>query len=654
MPNIIQGNIDKLLELNTDVLSANYEYEYPDGLDLKPGSKLHKKLQGEILARARDGHAVIQKRIDLWNATDKTLTAYIRTDDSENDITELDDRKPVSIVFPYSFAIMETLLTYMVMAFLNDPIFRYEGQSPEDTVGAIMLEKVVNLHCVRTKVALAIHTMFRDNFGYGLCIGAPGWTEKRGRKTVKKKFSNLINMFSGERYEKGVEENALLFEGNELTNIDPYLYLPDPEVSAHDVQKGESTGWVSKESYNDLLSRERWDDDLFNVKYLRHIKGYRSQYAADQSEREKKWESSGNTRERGTLVRSGEKTHPVDVIYMYMKVVPKDLGLGDGEYPEKWLFGLANDSIIVKAQPLDLDHDMFPVVVGATDFDGYSSTPIARLEVLSGLQKTLDWLFNSHIANVRKAINDMLVVDPYLVNMKDLRDPKAGKLIRLRRPAWGRGVERAVEQLKVADITQANIADSSWIVQWMQKVAGADDPLMGSLRKGGPERLTKGEFQGTQAGAVSRLEKIARVFGLQVMQDLGYMFASHTQQLMSEELYVSTTGRWQETLAAEYGSKIKGNRMKVTPFDLLIDYDVKVRDGSVPGGNFAEAWLQMFNIIMTNQELGQMFEIPRIFKHIARNMGAKNVDDFVRTQTMPNEQIEIEAQKGNIAPLVGY
>ena len=104
----------------------------------------------------------------------------------------------------------------------------------------------------------------------------------------------------------------------------------------------------------------------------------------------------------------------------------------------------------------------------------------------------------------------------------------------------------------------------------------------------------------------------------------------------------------------EYSKNVKSGKMKVSPFDLLINYDVLVRDGSIPGGNFSESWLQMFDILMKNPELNQMFEIPRIFKHIARNLGAKNVDDFVRVQGMPTEQVEGEAQKGNITPLVGY
>ena len=139
------------------------------------------------------------------------------------------------------------------------------------------------------------------------------------------------------------------------------------------------------------------------------------------------------------------------------------------------------------------------------------------------------------------------------------------------------------------------------------------------------------------------------------MQDIGYMFASHTQQMMSEERYVDYTGRWQQTLIEEYGVNLTKNRgrMKVTPFDILVDYDMKVRDGSIPGDNYSEVWLRMFDALGKYPELAQEFDIVRIFKHIARNSGSKNPDDFVRIKVLPDEQVTQQAQQGNLVPFEG-
>ena len=619
MSSIIYGNTR--YQGDRSLLKQDLDYKYPEGLNLRPGSELHERIKSEVLTRAQESAAVMSSRFSSWNDIDKSLTCYIPTDEAENKVKSEDVRKPVSIVFPYTYAIAETLISYLVSAFLQDPIFRYEGMGPDDVVGAILLEKVVEQHCIKNKVGLGLHTMLYDSVKYGLGIVGPSWKSSR------------------------------MFSGNSLENIDPYLSLPDINVAVHEVQKGEYYGWINKTNYYDLLTAESNDPDMFNVRYLKALRGTRTSiYPSDSSMR--------NLKSGLTASEDNGTTFPVDRIFKYIKLIPKEWKLGTSEYPELWLFCLASDEIVIKARPAEFDHGMIPITTCAPDFDGYSAVPLSRLEILQGLQTTLDWLFNSHIANVRKAINDMIIVDPFLVNIKDLESPEPGKIIRTRRPAWGRGVKDAVQQLAISDITRGNIADSGWIVQWMQKISGADDSMMGSLRQGGPERLTGAEFKGTRTGAVSRLERVARVIGMQAMQDIGYFFASHCQQMMQDEVYVKVTGDWQDVLIKEYGIPERG-RIAVSPKDIDINYDIIVRDGSVPGGNFSDAWIQMFGILGQNPELAQKFDIVRIFTHIARNLGAKNVNDFVRRGgninpiIQPDQQVAAQAQAGNLLPFGG-
>ena len=107
--------------------------------------------------------------------------------------------------------------------------------------------------------------------------------------------------------------------------------------------------------------------------------------------------------------------------------------------------------------------------------------------------------------------------------------------VRTRRPAWGRGVENSFKQLVMTDITRNNITDVTFIIEFMRQIAGTDNPMMGNLRQGGPDRLTAKEFQGTSVGAVNRLERTAKIVGVQAMQDIGYMFAYHLQQFMNDQ-----------------------------------------------------------------------------------------------------------------------
>ena len=654
MPTVLDPNATGRAYLMSDDLG----YSYPRGISMRPDSPEHQKLVKEVYVRALESSNEMSKRYDSWKKVDKTLTAYVKLDDSEQTIKDADDRKPVSIVVPYSYATLETILTYFTTAFLESPIFRYEGSSPEDIVGAILMEKVIEQHVNNFKVALNLHTMFRDSLSYGMGIVSPTWDRKWGWKTVVQDsgfMSSLFARFISTGPKKDREE-SILYEGNRLKNIDPYRYLPDPNVPIHDVQQGEFVGWIESTNYMKLIELEKNDPDVFNVKYLKGMTGDTGKSQFNKS----KTESGRSDRFNLTTQMAASSTSPIDVIWMYWTLIPKDQKLGTGEYPEKWLIGLAADKVVICAKPLSLNHDMYPVAVCAPDYDGYSATPVSRLELMYGMQEALDWLFNSHISNVRKAINDMLIVDPSLINMADLEDPRPGKLIRMRRAAWGRGVENAVKQLQVADITRNHIGDAASIIDYMQRTSAATDSLSGMVRKSG-ERVTAEESKSTRSSALSRLTKAAKIASLQAMRDIGYMFAVHTQQLMKQDTYVKAVGQWPDVLMQEYvAANARAGRIKVTPFDLIVEYDVMIKDGSVQGSEYADSWIEVFRVLTQQPVLFQSFDMVRIFKHIARIMGAKDINEFVMQTGMPpavnaqlmgQDQIDQGVQQGNVVPI---
>ena len=1004
MPYLITGDPSNSGKTSVDFRGMNFDYEYPNGLNLKPDSDLHKKLRDRIWRRAHESRTEMSKRYPSWREIDKTMTVYIPLKDKEKALKEKDPTKPISIVLPYTYTVHDSLMTYMSLAFFQDPMFRYEGVEDSDTIGAMLKELVIKMHCIKSKVPLAVHTIISDNFKYGVGVGIPGWIKRHGRVPIKSQ--SITESVLGPQTENHITfVDKLIYEGNDLTNIDPYMWLPDTSYSSDKIQDSEYQGWLDKDNYMNMLSAENASDGrMFNVKYLQELKNKRSSLSIDQSDRDKKFGRSAKTARGGS-----DTTNPIDNIKMYINLIPKEWGLSGSENPEKWFFVLSADEVITEAYRADHNHGMYPLAVASSEYDGYSTTPISRMELLSGSQDVLNFLFNcyddktevltevgwinlakakeanlnistvdpkngsmwfeeakqwfeydydgklnifesnrynlavtpnhnmfgryrnstetefrpanslhdrskwdefkipmavqfigsqldyieippvkrkgntgrlprqhsvkinpdiipgflgwllsdgsisigknsgtytisikqvkeqyfteidhytknlpfhvnkyfnkkqsswqwsitdkgfykwvkdncyhggttgefkevpdfirnadrftldrffksfihgdghevvdhknliiigteskqladdlqeiaiklgyscsirntctsqgkpfwslnvnknapwatiadrnssevyykgkvycfensthltvvrrngkvsicgqSHISNVRKAVNDMFVVDPYLININDVTRPGAGKIIRMRKPAWGHGVKGAIEQLGVQDITRANIGDASYMTQWMDKISGADGSMQGSLRQGGPERLTKGEFQGTRGSAISRLQRVAMIVGMQFMQDIGTMFAVHTQQRMTQESYVNIVGPYEQQLRKQFGKE--ANKIKVSSYDLAVATDLIVRDGSIPGGNFSDAWMQMFSVIGNSPELMQQFDITKIFTYIAGQLGAKNVEDFkrnvnsIQTQVMPDDQVANQVQAGNLVPAPG-
>jgi hypothetical protein len=654
MPNIVYGNTNSTgTEVYRDV-----RYDYVNGINLAPESALHRRIIDLVVRMADDSYAQMSRRHPVWNDIDNTLKVYIPADEAEKRIKSYDKRKPTSIVVPYSYATIETIMAYLTKGLLSDSVFQYEGVAPEDTLPAKLLELAVNQHVRRFKSDLEMHTSLRDSLAYGFGASTVTWSEVWGKRTVMEELP-IYGMFgsSNSTVKSKVNKDALLFEGNEVIAIDPYKFLPDPNVSIHNVQSGDYVGWIEFQSFNKLLSDENSGNGYVNVKFLRTQKyiNMTSKYSSDQSKRISKREPQNTD--------TSSKRNYTTLIHMYVRLIPKEWKLPgsldnkSGELPEIWLFTIANEQLVIRAMPLGLNHNRYPIAVAAPDYDGYSVTPLSRMELIDGLQTTLNWMFNSHITNVRKAINDMLIVDPSLINMEDLANPEPGKLVRLRRSAWGRGTSGAVEQLKVSDITARNMQDAEQIMALMQRASAATDATMGIQRSGG-ERVTAQEYSGTMQMAVSRLEHIAKIISKQYMIDLAYFHASHTQQLMSQDIYAKASGEWPERLIEEFGLDPQ-KAMSITPFDILADFDIIYRDGTTATADALsnDFWTRNFAAILQSDKLGD-FDVRRIFQHMARLNGAKNVGEFIRKDggelgalIQPDQDVLKNAQAGNLVAL---
>jgi len=517
--------------------TKNFNYSYPDNLKLKPGSPLHNDLVKEILIRANQSQDVMSSRFETWEKIDHTLTSYVDLDTAEEALKEADHRKPLSIVVPISYATIETLLTYYSSTFLDSPIFKYDETEPNDLYRVAMLEHVIDYQVRKSRMALDLHTQWRDGFAYGIGVSILDWKKVVSYRTKKRQDFGFLSQAMGvvmPSMLQDKQEEEVTFEGNYLIPVDVYNFLPDANVAIDKVNDMEYVGYVSRTNYMNLLTDESIEDSqLFNVKYLKSLQGggrsllYQGDKASGRKDKDGRSDDSG-------------LSSPVDLISMYMKIIPADWELSDSEVPEIWLFTVAADSILIQAQPLGLDHGEFPVIVNAPDYDGHGNTPISKLEIIYGMQHTIDWLISSHISNVRKAINDVTIVDPYLVNMDDVTDPKPGGIWRLRRAAWGRGVQNVAMQFPVTDVTQGHVRDTGFFIDLINRISSSSDILQGVMSTG--ERKSATEARDAKLGALSRIAKSAKVTALQSHYTIANQAAYNTRQLITEDVYIKILG----------------------------------------------------------------------------------------------------------------
>jgi len=610
-----------------------YRSRYPDKLDLSPDSELHRTLVLEIFSRARESRNFMEKRFNSWNAIDKTLIAYKDLSADDEKTKSKDPNKPTSLVVPISFAIRETILTYYCETFLKPPVFRYRGVEGRDALTAVKMEIITDLQRFRSKAELPLYSMWNDATSYGVGFAAPYWMRRYGAGTPKSPSAGSPRM---------------LWEGNGLTHISPYDALPDPNRSINEIQAGEFFGRVRHTSVVELLAEERNDEQIFNCQYLRQMQRL-SVFKPQSVEYDER------------LVFESQGSQPVDVIELSITIIPKDWGVGTGEYPEKWLFWLAGDALILKAEPLGLFYDEHPIVGCAPLFDNYSMAPVSILERIAGLQLFADWLINAYILGTRRGMAINLLVDPSAVNMEDVRSDEMVKIIRLNKSHWGRGkVTDYISQLKIDNVTSENIPGVSFIMDLVQRVTGVNDIMQGIMRTGG-ERRSATEARDSLSNAMNRVKKSAKIISIQTHQDIARIWAYNNQQNLSREQRVAITGDWQRRLEEEYGmtaDQVPGGELTIAPDDFVdFDYNLISSDASSIGDENVDAWTQLVSPMFANPQAGQMMglDMKRIFLHVARQLGATDVSDFLikppKVRTMPDKQVAREAERGNLEPI---
>lgn len=624
-------------------------YEYQDGLRFVPVEGREGELHAKVLKKVLDRADVASEgersdREASWNEMDKKLMAYVDLTKSEQVLKQQRPDIPVRVVIPYTYATMETLLTYLTMSLLSqDPIFSFDAVNSKDFGAVRFLQDLVQRQMGYFKGQLSLYTMFRDGLGYGLGAVFPFWqTEYRW---MKERVPNMVESLDQGMVQDGERVDRVgkaIFAGTKLKNVHARQLLLDPSKSPHDVQGASFVGWVEETNQYTLLDLERSNpEEWFNVRYL-------------------KFTSPGSKfcsvyKEKG-LVSRDEDVKPVYLVHLICNLIPSEWELpaelsGYEDYPEKWLFTLANDEVLIRAKRIDSSHGKYPIAVVAPDFDGYSQFPLSRLEITHGLQETLDWLFNSHIKNVRQAINNRFVVDPALINVKDLANPEL-PFIRLKESAWGKTTKDAVQQLQVHDVTREHIANAGSVVDMFQRISGATDGFMGIMRDHG-ERVSASESRSVSNNGMNRMGKMALLMSIMGLGDVASFYASNQIDYQSMEEFVKITETHPEELIKQYGV---GNTVSIDPSQLNVPYHVIPRDGSLPKdtSGLAQSWVQLFQSVSNNPMLAQRYDVLKMFGFVAKMMGASELPNFeLQGVTAPDQMVEEEVRKGNYVPVEG-
>lgn len=623
-------------------------------------SPLHKKVVEALDKRYQLSARRMQSLHKEWMRAEDSFVAYLpakaidKKKDSLRENTGQQDY--TTIVLPYTYSMLMSAHSYWTSVFLGRaPIFQFSGRHGEAEQQTQALEALIAYQIQVGRHMLPYYFWLLDAGKFGFGVLGEYWCEEvsyisRNQDTPR---SFLGIPLLGTKSEV-VTETVRSYYGTKVFNVRPYDWFPDPRVPLWDLQRGEFNGYHSEVGWNEILVRAQSGEYIkenCNALKKKLFDGGAQQGATGRVEGSPR-ANLPNSSEDTLLLGDIADTGPYGLLTIYVNLVPSEWGLGDRSHPEKWVFTVATNGrsaavpgtlkVILGAKPLGAYHNKFPFAIIQMEPDAYALTTRGVPEISKAIQQAMDWLLNSHMYNVRNALNNQFLLDPGRVVMSDFRNPLPGGGIRLKQAAWGTDPRTVMAQLPVQDVTRQHLMDMQYLDQFAQKALGINEQIMGQINTGG--RKTAAEIRTSSTFGVNRQKTISEFYSAAGFDPLAELLVQDSQQWYDAGMKLRAVG----DLAQLAGPKF----LEVNPEAIQGFFDFIPVDGTLPVDRFAQAnlWKEILVGMKQMPEIAMQYDLARIFAWTAQLAGLKNINQM-RVQSAPPGAVQQQAQAGNLVPL---
>ncbi len=589
-------------------------------------SAFHKQVLNDSLALVKLSRSKMQEYYTKWDRNDEIFRS-IRPRDKED--TQAKERgEPEKMVVPIAFSQAQTFVAFCYSLFTQrDRIFELEGFSADDDRAAKVGEALLAQNLRYNKFEAILDLFLRDIARFGVGVIKVLWTTQKQTVTeqVETPGSTFLGMQLTRSKIKEVEKEVVKYQGNKLTHISPYRFLPDPRLPLIRYQEGE---FCASEDFYSMAQLKQWEREgvTTGVKFIKPLSR-----DVDLSARGQRYDDGHD--DQGAFLPGagrgdGQVKKTVLVTEVQREIIPADymvddVPMGPEDYPIKYVIWIANNTRVIKCEPLGYVHNEFTYICAPFIYDDCVHLPDGLMDTIGTLSDVITWFINSRITNVRKVIQDKLVVQPKNIEMDDLDARRP--VIRLKSAAIG-DISRSIMQLPLQDVTTNHIQDAKYLHEVVQIVTGINDTILGQFQ---PGRRSATEHRNVTSGSAARLKSCASVIYWVALEPLAKQMLSNLQDGLDKEQFVKILGIEEATA----GEKFIG----VTKTDLVGSYDFNAFDGTLPSerSNTAAALEEVLKMLISNPNAAVLFGLDpkKILREIMILRGIKNPERFALDAT---------------------
>lgn len=589
---------------------------------------------------------VMKDYYDTWDANEQVYRGERITD--SKDKQALKRNEPMKVYVPLTHSQVQTFVSFMVMMLTQrDYMFELSGSGSEDERAAKLAQAVIQRDLEHNKFSGILLTQFATDVAVkGLGIFKTDWVRETvpvAQQVPDPKFQqdpNLPAPVQPPTIEQWTDKTKYL--GNRLSVVSPYRWFPDTRLPLTRYREGEFCADENEYSYSQLEKMQRRGE----VAGLEEVP--RINETAFEDRRCNVLGKDSSMTWDPTLERKGSSQY-ILITEVELRCNPSKTFIDDGVALDPTLDAdvivlvwIANDSRIIRVEDSGYNHNEF--LYDAAQFFNDQSRIINHgiAELLAPMQDILDWLMNSRVTNVRKVVQNQLVVDPRFVEMKDLAD--RNPIIRLKSIPDGLTIDSCLKQLTITDVTTGHLADMANVSQMSKEATGLQENLLGQYAEG---RRSARESSNVNANAAARVTLPIKGLWQGAILPMGRKMLSNTQQGLDLPQLVSVVGLSRVMLDPQAVQSF----LPIDRSMLVGNYDFLIFDATLPSQRMAmaAALAQAADTMMKDpRSIFVLGKDPKLlFDEWLELMGVKNADRFNLTPQRFTEIVALAGATGN-------
>lgn len=595
------------------------------------------RLQG-LVKMSRD---TMSKQYPIWDRNDQVYRGERVQDNDDKKAGQRNE--PGKVFVPLTHTQVQTFVSFGTMLMTQrDYFYELSGTGIEDEKSAKLAQAMLQRDLEHNKFQGVLLPQFLTDIArFGLGIIKSQWRRETcpyRTQIIDPKFRpnpNLPAPVQPPLVDAWEEKTKYL--GNFIEVTSPYRWFPDTRLPLTRYRDGEFCADENDVSIMELRKLEKLDD-VAGLQYIPKL--------PDDSFQDRRFVSitEGTNSRWDPTLDPKDSSHFVLITEVEVRLNPSQTFIDDGvaldetcDHDMVYIVWIANDGRIIRINDAGYDHNEF--LYDASQFfnDQNRFCNFGIAELLGPMQDILDWLMNSRVTNVRKTVQNFLVVDPKNINMQDLKD--RNPVIRLSSTVPdGMAIDQFIKQLQITDATSGHINDMGVIKSFSEQATGITDNIAGQYNEG---RRSAREVSNVNANGAGRLITPIKGIWESAILPLGRKLNSNHRQGLDEEQLVRVIGlqRFMEQQDAVQAF------VPVDKSTLVGSYDFLVFEGTLPSVRMAiaNAIQQAGDVLMKNPSaIFFLNKDPQLlFDEWLELQGVRNAERFRLTPERLNQIMQM-------------